>query len=202
LALVHNTTNQYWLFEATPDITEQLQFIQHYTSNFTIFQPAGIFITHAHIGHYTGLMQLGREALGSKNIPVFAMPRLQQYLQNNGPWSQLVALNNIHLQSLKAEATVVITSTISVTPLLVLHCDEYSETVGFVISTSSKKVLFIPDIDKWSKSIITEIAKVDIALIDGTFYANGELPDRDMKEIQHHRANASKFIFQIRLTCK
>lgn len=188
LALIDKVSNQYWLFEATPDITEQLQFVQHYTTKSTSFQPAGIFITHAHIGHYTGLMQLGREALGAKNISVFAMPKLQQYLQSNGPWSQLVALNNIHLQSLQSSETIVITNTISVTPILVPHRDEYSETVGFVIATSNKKVLFIPDIDKWEKwqqSIVSEIAKVDVALIDGTFYANGELPGRDMKEIPH-----------------
>ncbi len=188
LALVDKITNQYWLFEATPDITSQLQFVQHYTSKSTTFQPAGIFITHAHIGHYTGLMQLGREALGAKNIPVFAMPRLQQYLQSNGPWSQLVTLNNIHLQSIQADNTVAITSNISITPIVVPHRDEYSETVGFVIVTSNKKVLFIPDIDKWEKwqqSIVSEIAKVDVALIDGTFYASDELPSRDMKEIPH-----------------
>lgn len=188
LALVDKATNQYWLFEATPDITEQLQFVQQYTSKSTTFQPAGIFITHAHIGHYTGLMQLGREALGAKNIPVFAMPKLQQYLQSNGPWSQLVALNNIHLLSIQVDETVAVTAFITVTPILVPHRDEYSETVGFVIATSSKKVLFIPDIDKWEKwqqNIVAEIAKVDIALIDGTFYANGELPGRDIKEIPH-----------------
>jgi pyrroloquinoline quinone biosynthesis protein B len=188
LALIDKATNQYWLFEATPDITEQLQFVQHYTSKSTTFQPAGIFITHAHIGHYTGLMQLGREALGAKKIPVFAMPRLKQYLQSNGPWSQLVALNNIHLQSMQADEAVAVTASISVTPILVPHRDEYSETVGFVIATSSKKLLFIPDIDKWEKwqhNIVTEIAKVDVALIDGTFYASDELPGRDMKEIPH-----------------
>jgi pyrroloquinoline quinone biosynthesis protein B len=188
LALIDKTTNQYWLFEATPDITEQLQFAQHYTTKSTAFQPAGIFITHAHIGHYTGLMQLGREALGAKNISVFAMPRLKQYLQSNGPWSQLVALNNIHLQSMQADETIAVTTSISVTPILVPHRDEYSETVGFIIATSNKKVLFIPDIDKWekwSKSIVDEITNVDVALIDGTFYSNGELPGRDMKEIPH-----------------
>jgi len=198
LALVDNATNQYWLFEATPDITEQLQFVQHYTTKTTSFQPAGIFITHAHIGHYTGLMYLGREALGAKNIPVFAMPKLQQYLQSNGPWSQLVALNNIHLQGLQSNETIAITNTISVTPILVPHRDEYSETVGFIIATSNKKVLFVPDIDKWekwNKSIIAEIAKVDIALIDGTFYANGELPGRDMKEIPHPFIAESLILF-------
>ncbi|MDI9366161.1 MAG: MBL fold metallo-hydrolase [Flavobacterium sp.] len=188
LALIDKTTNQYWLFEATPDIAEQLQLVQHYTTKSTAFQPTGIFISHAHIGHYTGLMQLGREAFGAKNIPVFAMPRLHQYLQNNGPWSQLVSLNNIHLQSIQADESLTLNGSMSVTPLLVPHRDEYSETVGFVITTCNKKVLFIPDIDKWekwNKSIVAEIAKVDIALIDGTFYANGELPGRDMKEIPH-----------------
>ena len=89
LALVDRKAKQYWLFEATPDITHQLHTLQPYLVTQPDYSPDGIFITHAHIGHYAGLMQLGREAMGAKNIPVWAMPRLDSFLRNNGPWSQI-----------------------------------------------------------------------------------------------------------------
>lgn len=187
LALVDKKNKQYWLFEATPDIAAQLKNLQDYLPAVD-YTPDGIFITHAHIGHYTGLMQLGREAMGTKNIPVYAMPRLDSFLQSNGPWSQLVQLNNIKLQPLQADSTIQLNASFKVTPVKVPHRDEYSETVGFVIETDKKKVLFIPDIDKWEKwgrDIVAEIGKVDIALLDGTFYKNGELPGRDMSEVPH-----------------
>ena len=188
LALVDRKTNQYWLFEATPDITQQLHTLQPYLATRPDYSPDGIFITHAHIGHYSGLMQLGREAMGAKAIPVCAMPRLDSFIRNNGPWSQLVSLNNIQLQSLHADSSVAINASLKVTPIKVPHRDEFSETVGFVIESDKKKILFIPDIDKWEKwdrNILEEIRKVDIALLDGTFYQNGELPGRDMSEVPH-----------------
>lgn len=188
LALVDRTTNQYWLFEATPDIAEQLHTVQQYLPVTPDYNPDGIFITHAHIGHYSGLMQFGREAMGADNIPVWAMPGLESFLRNDGPWSQLVSLHNIQLHSLQADSAVSINASIKITAVKVPHRDEFSETVGFIIESNHKKILFIPDIDKWEKwdhNIIDEIKKVDIALLDGTFYKNGELPGRDMKEIPH-----------------
>ena len=73
-------------------------------------------------------------------------------------------------------------------PFLVPHRDEYSETVGYKIIGVNKSVLFIPDIDKWEKwdqDIFQVIQHIDIALLDGTFYSQGELPNRDMSEIPH-----------------
>lgn len=186
LALVDRKAGEYWLFEATPDIAVQLRTVQRYTGKKDL--PEGILITHAHIGHYAGLMQLGREVMGAKDVPVWVMPRMDSFLRNNGPWSQLVQFNNIKLQSLHADSSVQLSSTFKITPFRVPHRDEYSETVGFLIQSDKKKVLFIPDIDKWEKwdrSILTEIGKVDLALLDGTFYKNGELPGRDMREIPH-----------------
>jgi pyrroloquinoline quinone biosynthesis protein B len=187
LALVDRKANQYWLFEATPDITHQLHTLQSYLAS-PDYSPDGIFITHAHIGHYSGLMQLGREAMGANAVPVWAMPRLDSFLRNNGPWSQLVSLNNIRLQNLHADSTIHLNASLNITPVLVPHRDEFSETVGFIIESDKKKVLFIPDIDKWekwSRNIANEISKMDIALLDGTFYKNGELPGRDMSEVPH-----------------
>ena len=102
LALVDSVARKWWLFEATPDIKEQLQYFHTLNGGRYNYLPDGIFITHAHMGHYTGLMQLGREALGAKGIPVYVLPKLKNYLETNGPWSQLVWLNNIAIHPLKA----------------------------------------------------------------------------------------------------
>ncbi len=188
LALVDPENHKWWLFEATPDIKEQLQYFKNITNNAYNYLPVGIFITHAHIGHYTGLMQLGREALGAKGITVYAMPTMKQYLETNGPWSQLVKLNNISIYPLEKEKNIIPASGISITPYVVPHRDEFSETVGYKITTSGKRYLFIPDIDKWQKwdkNIIDEVRAVDYAFIDATFYNEAELPGRRMEEVPH-----------------
>ncbi len=188
LGIVDRSANQIWMLDATPDFKEQLKLLKEFQTDKSTQLIDGIFITHAHIGHYTGLMDLGREAIGSDKTPVYAMPRMKSFLQNNGPWSQLVNLNNIVFNDLKNESTVQLNDNINITPFLVPHRDEFSETVGYKISGPKKSAIFIPDIDKWNqwdKDITQEIAKIDYAFLDGTFYKNGELPNRDMSLIPH-----------------
>jgi pyrroloquinoline quinone biosynthesis protein B len=196
LGLVDSESGERWLFEATPDFREQ------YTDLLSIEPKAdslsGIFLTHAHIGHYTGLMQLGREVMGASNVPVFAMPRMRKFLYTNGPWRQLSALNNIKIQKINTDSTIILNKNLRVKPLLVPHRDEFSETVGFIIQSKQKSILFIPDIDKWSKwslNILEIIKQVDYALLDATFYANGEIPNRDMSEIPHPFVEESMNLF-------
>ncbi|MEL6485022.1 MAG: MBL fold metallo-hydrolase, partial [Bacteroidota bacterium] len=151
LGLVDNPYNKKYLFEATPNITRQLKtLVQASTKNRNEIVD-GIFLTHAHIGHYIGLMYLGKEATNAKNVPVFAMPKMRNFLSTNGPWDQLVSNNNIQLQTIENERAVVLTPNVTVTPFLVPHRDEYSETVGYKIQGPSKSALFIPDIDKWER---------------------------------------------------
>ena len=100
LGLVDLENNKKYIFDATPDFTQQIQILKsNHLDNGHVID--GVFLTHGHIGHYTGLMYLGFEAMGSKNIPVYVMPIMKRYLENNGPWSQLVSLNNINLNSTK-----------------------------------------------------------------------------------------------------
>lgn len=188
LALVDRVTDQYWLFEASPDITAQLKNLQPYLRNGPDHTPDGIFLSHAHIGHYTGLMQFGREAMGASNIPVYALPRMDSFLRHNGPWSQLVSLNNITLRKMSEDTSVVLNNSFRVVPVRVPHRDEFSETAGFIITNGRKKILFIPDIDKWEKwdnDFVDAVRSFDRVIIDGTFYQNGELPGRDMSEVPH-----------------
>ena len=185
LGLTDQASGQNWLFEATPDFTAQLQQLQKASGSTNL---SGIFLTHAHMGHYAGLLQLGREAMGAKGMPVYVMPRMKEFLETNAPWSQLVALGNIKLILMEQDKLVQLTSDLRVTPLQVPHRDEFSETVGFRIETTEKSLLFIPDIDKWplwKKDIREEVARVAVALLDATFYQEGELPNRNMSEIPH-----------------
>ena len=186
LGLIDPSSKKKYIFEATPDFPEQL-FLLEQEAPSDDFSLNGIFITHAHIGHYTGLMYLGREAMGAHGLPIYVMPKMEQYLRENGPWSQLIALNNISLMPLRNDRSEVLNN-LKVTPFLVPHRDEFSETVGYSIQGPKKTALFIPDINKWSQwkeNILERIQLVDYALIDATFYDNNELPGRDMSKIPH-----------------
>jgi pyrroloquinoline quinone biosynthesis protein B len=132
-------------------------------------------------------MYLGRESMNTKGVPVHVMPRMEQMLRTNAPWSQLVELNNIDLKKLSPRASIQLTDEVSVTPFTVPHRDEFSETVGYTISTKTRSMMYIPDIDKWEKweTKLPEALKlVDYALIDGTFYKDGEI-SRPMSEVPH-----------------
>lgn len=199
LALVDPVSKKWWLFEATPDIKEQLHYFSLLTKGAYNYLPEGIFVTHAHIGHYTGLMELGREVMNAKNIPVYVLPRLKQFLEDNGPWSQLVKLQNIQLQRLQAGAVLDLAKGISVVCFTVPHRDEYSETAGFIINAGGKKYLFIPDINKWGtwdKDIIKEVKGVDVAFLDATFYSPGELGKINISEVPHPFVTETMALFE------
>ncbi len=193
IALVDPAGGRRWVFDATPDLPAQLRLLDEIAPSHR--DPAtrdlgldGIFLTHAHMGHYTGLMHLGREAMSARGLPVYAMPRMREFLSRNGPWDQLIALQNIEILGLAADRIVELGGEITVTPLLVPHRDEYSETVGFVIATRKARALYLPDIDKWEKwerPLADLLADVDYAFIDATFYSPGELPGRSAEEIPH-----------------
>lgn len=131
LALVDPRAGQRWLFDATPDFPEQLHRLDEIAPAQESPGLAGIFLTHAHIGHYLGLAHLGREVIGARSVPVHAMPRMARFLRGNGPWSQLVDLENIEIREMKEGRAVKLAEDLSVTPLLVPHRDEFSETVAF-----------------------------------------------------------------------
>ncbi len=196
IAIVDPQSKQRWLLDCTPDLREQLHELDRVAppGNSPSNSPSnssgidGIFLSHAHVGHYTGLMQFGREVMGTRQVRVFAMPRMRQFLERNGPWSQLVTAGNISIHDLADRAVVKLNQRLKVTPLLVPHRDEYSETVGFRVDGPSRSVLFLPDIDKWNRwstRIEDVLREVDVAYVDGTFFTADELPGRDMSAIPH-----------------
>jgi pyrroloquinoline quinone biosynthesis protein B len=188
LGVIDHEHKKSYLLEATPDIGNQIKALDNFSPSFSKPIPDGIFLTHAHIGHYTGLIYIGYEALNATKMAVYAMPKMKSFLSANGPWDQLIHKENIvfkHLEDAKRE---VLSPSLAITPLLVPHRDEYSETVGYIVEGVSKKALFIPDIDKWArwdKKIADVISGVDYAFVDATFYDAEEINHRDISEIPH-----------------
>ncbi len=193
LGLIDERTGTRFLFEATPALSEQLHRLHAVMPREDAPGIDGIFLTHAHIGHYTGLMLLGHESLGAKNVPVYVMPRMAEFLTKNGPWDQLIRFKNIRLVVLSEQTPVELESNVTVTAIAVPHRQEYSEVVAYRISGPRRSVLFVPDIDSWREwdtqniRLEEQIASVDVAYLDGTFFADGEIPGRDMSGFPHPR---------------
>ncbi|MFC2951961.1 MBL fold metallo-hydrolase [Marinicaulis aureus] len=191
-----------WLFDATPDIKFQLHDLNKTAPTDKPAFVNGVFLTHAHIGHYAGLMMFGHEAAGAQNIQVFAMPRMAGFLSDNGPWSQLLTYHNIFAAIMEGGEAEPLAEGISVTPFLVPHRQEFSEVVGFLIQGPEKSAIYLPDIDSWEKwdaegtKIEDMIAGVDYAFLDATFFSGDELPGRDMSKVPHPTVSNSMARFE------
>ncbi|HHO53463.1 MAG TPA: pyrroloquinoline quinone biosynthesis protein PqqB [Deltaproteobacteria bacterium] len=181
LGLIDPDSERVWLVDATPDLPRQLHDLSQGGAL------AGVLITHAHMGHYTGLIHLGREAMGADAIPVYAMPRMATLLTDQEPWALLGRLGHVQIRPVQDQVELRLADELTATPFLVPHRDELSETVGWIIAGPDRRVAWLPDIDKWSRwdtPLESLLASVDLVFLDGTFYANGELA-RDMSEIPH-----------------
>ncbi len=148
----------------------------------------GVFLTHAHIGHYTGLVYLGKESMAAHRVAVFGTARMLSFLGSNGPWKRLVADGNIELKPLAGGRRIDLAEGLSVEALEVPHRDEESDAVGFIVRGPARSLLYVPDIDawdRWDRDVRALVRSVDVALLDGTFFSAKELPGRPMEEIPH-----------------
>jgi pyrroloquinoline quinone biosynthesis protein B len=189
LGLVNRETGAAYLFDATPDMPAQMQAL---TGGRV---PDGIFLTHAHIGHYTGLMYLGKEALAARGVPVYGTRRMGEFLTANGPWSLLVKDGNIDLRALEPDRPLLLPGGVTVTAFTVPHRDEFTDTVGFRIEGPRAKALYVPDADRWEKwpRSIRDLADgVDLAFLDGTFASPREVASRDPATIPHPIMSATR----------
>ncbi len=189
--IVDPRTNQRWLLDASPDIAEQVELARAHAAPAGPGRPAlftGIFLTHAHLGHYAGLAQLGREAYGSASTPVWGSEPMVRFLEGNGPWNLLVSAGHIETHILPPGNTLELAPGLTISALNVPHRDEFSDTVAFEVRGPSGSLLYLPDIDKWERwSLPVEslLHTVDHALLDGTFYSGDELPGRSIGDIPH-----------------
>ena len=183
LAVVDESKKKYWIFDITPEVKSQLHLLNTFECALS-----GIFITHAHIGHYMGLINLGLEVMNLKEIPVYIMPRMKDFIMGNALLNQLVENNNINLIPLEADQEVYINNLLSVEAFNVPHRNELSETVGYKIIGKGKTAIYLPDIDSWKNfenKLRSLIDTNDILYIDGTFYDKTEISSRDVSKIPH-----------------
>lgn len=144
--------------------------------------PSGIALTHAHMGHYAGLLHLGREAWAADRLPVWCTPSMAGYLERNAPWSRLVSERHIVPQRIEPGEAFRWEGE-EVRLIGVPHRQEHSDTVAISVGG----VLYLPDIDSWEEWPEAEatVAGHAVALLDATFWSAAELPHRDLSAIRH-----------------
>ncbi|MDP7069953.1 MAG: MBL fold metallo-hydrolase [Phycisphaerales bacterium] len=182
------------LIDATPAVESQIAMLHQRTNT----PPRGrrpvdaVLLTHAHIGHYAGLLQFGKEVGAIDATPVYCTPRMARFVRSNAPWSALHSDRHIELAEIPlapdGRGTFEPLPGLSVEAIVVPHRDEYSDTVAFRLSGPSQTVLWAPDVDQWGKHAgLAErlVDGVDIAYVDGTFYDEDELGGRDLDTIPH-----------------
>jgi len=185
LGLVDRSTGKSWMIDATPDLPEQLHILQEFAPECEL---SGVLLTHAHIGHYAGLVHLGREAMDTKGMPIYATERMAGFLRGNEPWSSLVDRSNMAIQGIIPDEPVELGPGLRITPVNVPHRDELSDTVAYVIEGPVKRVFYCPDIDSWDdwdRDVREFVSGMDIALIDGTFSGPDELEGREVRDVPH-----------------
>lgn len=191
LALVEPAADRYYLVDASPDLPRQMDLVpgDGFRRRAAARRPFdGIFLTHAHIGHYLGLAHLGREALGISPTACYCTERMAAFLRTNGPWSLMVEEGRLVLDPLVTDTWRRVSPALSVKAIPVPHRDEYSDTVGFVFRGPRRALLYLPDIDRWSewsRRIEDVVREVDVALLDGSFYSDREVPGRSYEDIRH-----------------
>tara|TARA_B100000029_G_scaffold453230_1_gene478873 strand:- start:234 stop:1076 length:843 start_codon:yes stop_codon:yes gene_type:complete len=182
ISIIDEDSKKYWIFDVSPDIKYQLQMLDKYDC-----QLAGVFVTHAHYGHYSGLLEFGLEVGNQKKIPVYVMPQMYDFLYNNFPFKFLHKNQHIELIQINNKISL-LDNKLIIDSFLVPHRNEFSETVGFKIRSQEKSIIYLPDIDNFDNSyfnIVDLIKKNDVIFLDGTFYNKKELNNRDISKIPH-----------------
>eukprot|EP01090_Pellita_catalonica_P018436 TRINITY_DN5956_c0_g1_i1.p1 TRINITY_DN5956_c0_g1~~TRINITY_DN5956_c0_g1_i1.p1 ORF type:complete len:251 (-),score=24.96 TRINITY_DN5956_c0_g1_i1:17-769(-) len=162
-------------------------------------------LTHAHMGHYAGLIHFGMESANAKAMPLYITTPMRKFLQSNQPWKLLVDNGNVEckvpVEYYPAYFRVFRSaSPIRISFIVVPHRDEFGTlTIGVSIgveesnatTTETKikpKILYIPDIDRWDlvpEKIHEWIDAHEISILDACFYSGSELPGRDLAKIAH-----------------
>lgn len=173
------------LADVTPDVKAQ---VAHLRTIDGYRRPPGsnavdhITLTHAHMGHYTGLVQFGREAHNADSIPTWVTASMAAYLGANQPWRAL--LDGGHLDVKSGGQPGEIAPGLSLRLVPVPHRAEFTDTVGISIND---EILFIPDIDSWEAwpGAEAELARHRVCLLDASFSSLAEIPGRDLTKIPH-----------------
>ncbi|MFW9922652.1 MAG: MBL fold metallo-hydrolase [Candidatus Thorarchaeota archaeon] len=177
IAVIDDNHDVIFIIDASPDIKYQYYSIYKKKKNNDKISEKNfppIFLTHTHYGHLAGLWLLGKECLDANSVKVYCSPKVKKFLETSHPFIHLISRKNILPTELAINETLQI-SNCTIESFEVPHRNEYADTVGYQI-TNNKRIVYLPDLDSWNKELIERISRADIALIDGTFYSNNEIP--------------------------
>ena len=185
LGIIDHTQQTFWMVDATPDFPQQLQMLRERAPGATF---AGLILTHAHMGHYTGLIHLGREAMDIRDITLWCSCKMRAFLRANAPWAGLLNDGNVTPREIIDGEPFALSKGVSVLPYQVPHRAEFTDTYAFLFSGDRQRLFYCPDIDSWDGltfDIDNTLKAGDTVLLDGSFFSEEELPNRDMALIPH-----------------
>ncbi|MHA1125643.1 MAG: MBL fold metallo-hydrolase [Candidatus Heimdallarchaeota archaeon] len=177
IAIFDEEEEHCYIFDASPDLKPQIDMIKGFISRVKTHKDlpiSGIFLTHAHFGHCSGLWSLGKECCDAREVMVYCSKKMEGFLKNNHPFKHLLERNNLSLSIMETNQDYPFEN-FSISTFDVPHRNEYADTVGYIIN-HTKKILYLPDLDVWTDELVTLVNSVDLALIDGSFISHDELP--------------------------
>jgi pyrroloquinoline quinone biosynthesis protein B len=170
--------DEVWLLDASPDVRHQVARLP-----FTL-RVAGAIITHAHMGHLTGLLQFGKEGPHAP-LRVYAPPRLAEFLKATPPYAHLFPPMTLNEWTPERPAEIP-NGVVHAHP--VTHRAEISETYAAMVHGPTRRLLYLSDTDGYDAHALAALDSLrpkDIALVDGTFWSQNELPGRDLTATPH-----------------
>ena len=154
-----------------------------------------VFLTHAHFGHVDGLGLFGKETMNARNVGLYISSEMEHLVDRTPQWSLMVD-QGVFAPSVFHDGDLIqLSSSLTIQPLKVPHRDELSDMHAFILRGPNRSLLFLPDHDTWKETLTRHNAptirswltslKVDIALVDGTFWSSDELAGRNQDKVPH-----------------
>jgi pyrroloquinoline quinone biosynthesis protein B len=192
------------LLDASPDMRQQVLSLM--TSDAfpadrdTPFD--AIALTHGHMGHYVGLVHLGKESGDVRGIRLLATGKMHTFLRRNEPWRTLYERGNVAPDTFGLGA-IRVDDRMTIDAITVPHRAEFTDTVGLSVRLDDEPwFLYLPDIDSWGDwrqadetisshpmclldATFSSAESHPMCLLDATFSSADELADRSVTEIKH-----------------
>jgi len=170
--------------DVTPSLPQQLDLLRDLFPRRQKLLPDAVLLTHAHVGHYAGLIFFGREIASTKGLPVYCTPRMRHFLESNKPYRYIVERGEIQIKDLKCGETLIYDRALHIIPVEVPHRNEDAETLAFIVK-SKRSLFYAPDFDRYTETIDRCVRDSDISILDGCFWSREELLNRVYDEILH-----------------
>lgn len=157
--------------------------------------PTSVTLTHAHLGHVDGLGLLGTEALDARDIRLHVSGPMAELIAATPAWRELVERGCLRPAAYRSGEAVQLGRGLRMTPIQVPHRDERADTHAILLAGPERRLLHLPDHDTWRQTLAAHRAasvrqwlaslEVDIALLDGTFLDDNELPAARQRAVPH-----------------